>query len=175
LIICGLKLTHDGAVALIEDGELVFSVEVEKLANNPRYSQVESSSVITAILRDFGYQATDVDRWVIDGWDGRHTGYANLTDQGRPLTLNLAPYRETDAVPDVFEPGLQGSFPLAGESLPTAATYTSRDISRVPTAPASSRGAASLRSSWSGTAACSPACTGSTPNAASRTAVSSSR
>ncbi|MGN9759907.1 carbamoyltransferase N-terminal domain-containing protein [Streptomyces sp. SD31] len=118
MIICGLKLTHDGAVALIEDGQLVFSVEVEKLANNPRYSQVESSSIITTLLRDFGYQPSDVDRWVIDGWDGKHAGYANLTDQGKPVTLNLAPYRETDAVPDVFEPGHEGTFPLAGESRP---------------------------------------------------------
>lgn len=118
MIICGLKLTHDGAVALIEDGRLVFSVEVEKLANNPRYSEVESSSVITTLLREFGYEASNVDRWIIDGWDGKHTGYANLTDQGRPGTLNLAPYRETDAVPDVFEPGREGTLSLAGASLP---------------------------------------------------------
>jgi carbamoyltransferase len=152
LIICGLKLTHDGAVALVEDGRLVFSVEVEKLANNPRYSQVEDTSVITALLADFGYRASDVDRWVIDGWDGRDLGHADLVDQGTGVTLDLAPYRETDAVPDVFAPGHQGRFPLAGEWLPytsyvhiaghIASAYCTSDFAR--------RGEPSLVLVWDG-------------------------
>lgn len=35
-----------------------------------------------------------------------------------PVDLALAPYRETDAVPDVFKPGLVSSFPLAGQNTP---------------------------------------------------------
>ncbi|MGY3294250.1 putative NodU family carbamoyl transferase [Bradyrhizobium sp. LM3.6] len=36
--ICGIKLTHDGAVALIEDGRVVFCVEQEKLNNKSALS-----------------------------------------------------------------------------------------------------------------------------------------
>ncbi|MFI1161849.1 carbamoyltransferase N-terminal domain-containing protein [Streptomyces sioyaensis] len=118
MIICGLKLTHDGAVALVDDGRLVFSVEMEKLANGARYSPVEDLSVVNQLLNDFGYQASDVDQWVIDGWDGSRSGHTSLLDHGAPVDLVLAPYRETDAVPDVFKPGLISSFPLAGQNTP---------------------------------------------------------
>jgi carbamoyltransferase len=33
VIICGIKASHDGAVAVVEDGRLRFSVETEKLGN----------------------------------------------------------------------------------------------------------------------------------------------
>ncbi|EHQ26559.1 carbamoyltransferase [Mucilaginibacter paludis DSM 18603] len=41
MIICGIKLTHDGAVALIDNGKLIFSYEMEKIENKPRHSDFE--------------------------------------------------------------------------------------------------------------------------------------
>lgn len=121
MIVCGLKLTHDGAVALVEDGRLVFSVEIEKLGNGPRYSQVEDMAVVSRILADFGYRPEDVDEWVIDGWDGLRAGSVTTADEGRPVTLTVAPYRENDTITDLLRPGHTGEFPLDGRLFP----YTS--------------------------------------------------
>lgn len=37
MVILGIKVTHDGGMALIDNGKLIFSYEMEKLNNNPRY------------------------------------------------------------------------------------------------------------------------------------------
>lgn len=63
--ICGLKLTHDGAVAGIENGKLVFCVEAEKLNNNPRYSRIDDMMVVSDILDEFNFIP---DQYVVDGW-----------------------------------------------------------------------------------------------------------
>lgn len=68
MVICGLKLTHDGAVAIIENNKLIFCVEVEKLNNNLRHSEIFNVFVIENILKNNGYNVTDVDIFVIDGW-----------------------------------------------------------------------------------------------------------
>lgn len=121
LITCGLKLTHDGGIALIEDNECVFSVEVEKLDNQPRYSPIRDLATIPAVLADFGYKPSEVDHWVVDGWDGRTTGHVSILDDGSPLDLTVAAYREHDAVPDLFGVGLTGELPIGGRARP----YTS--------------------------------------------------
>lgn len=70
MVICGLKLTHDGAIALIDSGKLIFSYEIEKLANKPRYSAFSISLLeVEEIFREHGYTTSQVDHWVIDGWD----------------------------------------------------------------------------------------------------------
>ncbi|MEU9082797.1 carbamoyltransferase N-terminal domain-containing protein [Streptomyces sp. NPDC048357] len=147
-----MKLTHDGAVALVDGDELIFSVEMEKLENSARYSQIEDLSVVVRLLGDFGYRVEDVDHWVIDGWDGDKVGHASLLDHGVPLELDLAPYRETEAVPDVFKPGLSGTFPLAGEPLPfTSHVHIAGHISSAYcTSPFAERGEASLVLVWDG-------------------------
>lgn len=121
MIVCGLKLTHDGAVALIDGDRLVFSVEMEKLGNGARHGQVADLAVVTELLADFGYRPDQVDRWVVDGWDGAKYGQVSLESDGEPVLLQLAPYRETEAVPNLFEPGFDGTLPIAGK----ARTYTS--------------------------------------------------
>lgn len=122
MIVCGLKLTHDGAVALLDDDQLIFSVETEKLENSRRYSTVADLSVIPRLLADFGYRVNDVDEWVIDGWDGDKTGSVALRNDGEPVELTLAPYRETELQPDILRPAFADTFPLPdGRSYP----YTS--------------------------------------------------
>jgi carbamoyltransferase len=74
--ICGLKLTHDAAVAGIEDGRLVFCVEIEKLDNRPRYTKMTDTSLIDRVLRKFNFEPDVI---VVDGWKGsrvKETGLA---------------------------------------------------------------------------------------------------
>ncbi len=118
MIICGLKLTHDGAVALIEDGKLVFNVELEKLNNNLRFTSIEDTAIISEILGQFGYSLSDVDYFAIDGWGGDDQG--ELAIQPRleigesnnrlsaynsmePYKLDIAQYEEKSLKHNVLE------------------------------------------------------------------------
>ncbi|MEL7004457.1 MAG: carbamoyltransferase N-terminal domain-containing protein, partial [Bacteroidota bacterium] len=70
MIICGLKLTHDGAIALIDEGKLIFCYEMEKLNGNPRHSFFNlSMNEIEEIFEEHGYKFDRIDKLVIDGWD----------------------------------------------------------------------------------------------------------
>lgn len=108
MIICGIKLTHDASVAVIEDGVLRFSVELEKIANNKRYSEMKDLSQITSILADQGIQAKDVDRFVIDGWHGSNrnwSGEPTLTqrEDGRHVDLKVAEYNERNLKDSILQ------------------------------------------------------------------------
>jgi len=70
MIFCGVKLTHDGAIALIENDKLIFSIEMEKMNNNRRYEEISDTSIIADILERYGYSVDDVDYFIIDGWGG---------------------------------------------------------------------------------------------------------
>lgn len=70
MLICGLKLTHDGSVALVKDGKLLFSIEMEKISNNPRYTEIEEMTDIAKILNENGYSIDDIDYFAVDGWGG---------------------------------------------------------------------------------------------------------
>ena len=121
MITCGLKLTHDGAVALLDGDRLVFSVETEKIANGLRYSTISDLSIVAEVLADFGYTPADVDEWVIDGWDGDKTGLVSLLDDGVPVDITVGPYCESTTCPDLARPGVTGEFGMAGRSY----SYTS--------------------------------------------------
>ena len=107
MVICGLKLTHDASVAVIENGRLLFSVEVEKIANNKRYSEIGDLSQIESILHSQGMKPGDIDRYVIDGWGGRPglEGVLALVDQkeGRNLKLRVASYGEATLKESVLQ------------------------------------------------------------------------
>ncbi|RUU14292.1 nodulation protein NodU [Mesorhizobium sp. USDA-HM6] len=92
--ICGIKLTHDGAIALIEDGRLVFCIEQEKLDNNRRYQTIDNLDAVVAALADHGLDARDVDQFVIDGWDGDLESQFQVLSGVTPITLKGAPYVE---------------------------------------------------------------------------------
>lgn len=79
MVICGLKLTHDGGLALIDNGKLIFCYEMEKLENNDRYRTMKglaNFSYWSNILNEYGYSLADVDQIVIDGW-GDHISENN--------------------------------------------------------------------------------------------------
>ena len=61
MLICGVKVTHDGGVALVDGNRLVFSTEDEKLNNNRRYSELGDAAIIADILGHQGYTLDDVD------------------------------------------------------------------------------------------------------------------
>ncbi|MFC4008210.1 carbamoyltransferase N-terminal domain-containing protein [Nonomuraea purpurea] len=121
MIVGGLKLTHSGGLALVEDGRLIFNLEVQKQDNSPRYSPVSDLEVIPRMLAEFGYEVSDVDHWAIDGWDGPTNHVLTLLDHSNPINVTVAPYRETDTVPSLVEPGYVGQIPLGGQTV----TYSS--------------------------------------------------
>ncbi|HEY1820885.1 MAG TPA: carbamoyltransferase N-terminal domain-containing protein [Trebonia sp.] len=113
MLTVGLKLTHDGGVAAIRDGELLFSTEIEKLDNRLRYSTLTTSDLITRILGDNGIRVDDVDRFVVDGWDGAPTSSAVL--DGKQVTLNG--YAESAAGEMLLGRALPGTLSIEGREV----------------------------------------------------------
>ena len=118
MIICGLKLTHDGSIAVIEHDKLLFSIEMEKLNNNPRYTAIEDTAIIEEILKDEGLSLSDIDKFAIDGWGGYDTdalaiqprltigdnsNMLSALDNGEKFYLDVAQYREKTAGANVLE------------------------------------------------------------------------
>lgn len=98
MIICGIKASHDGGVAVIEDGNLRLSVEVEKLSNGARYSSLEDLQRVIDILAAEGLSPSDVDQFVVDGWytTGVNGDIAITLKRGdRTVELGVAPYVES--------------------------------------------------------------------------------
>ncbi|MEV0224784.1 carbamoyltransferase N-terminal domain-containing protein [Streptomyces sp. NPDC050704] len=116
MITAGLKLTQSGGIALLNDDKLEFNIEIQKLNNNRRYSDVDELDDIVSVLGHYGYQVGDVGQWVVDGWDGSVNGNVSTRTGGGPLDLLVAPYRETDKVPDPARPGQTGTLVIGGQS-----------------------------------------------------------
>lgn len=95
--ICGIKLTHDGAVALVEDGRLVFCVEQEKRNSNERYQAIDNLDAIVVALAEHGLDARDIDEFVVDGWTGEVESQLKVLSGAQPITLKAAPYLERSA------------------------------------------------------------------------------
>jgi len=84
VIIRGIKASHDGAVAVVEDGRLRFSVETEKLGNGGRYGSLGSLQQVTDILAGEAVSPSDVDQFVVDGWHTRDASGAHAWARGEP-------------------------------------------------------------------------------------------
>ncbi|MFD5541259.1 carbamoyltransferase N-terminal domain-containing protein [Streptomyces sp. NPDC127079] len=98
MLICGIKASHDGGVAVIEDGRLLFSVEMEKLKNGERYSSLGDLRRVTEILAAEGLSLADIDQFVVDGWYTKGSAGEHAIDvnaDGRPVQLRVAPYVES--------------------------------------------------------------------------------
>lgn len=132
MIICGVKLTHDGGVALIDDGRLVFSVEMEKLANNPRHQRIDDLEIVKWLLAEYGYRLADVDRFVVDGWRKTH----KVKPWGGQETLiDLAPYRRGLVDDNLLRPYVSRMLDLEYTSYPhyaghVASAYCSSPFAR---------------------------------------------
>ncbi|MCC8936995.1 nodulation protein NodU [Bradyrhizobium sp. Arg62] len=95
--ICGIKLSHDGGVALVEDGRLIFCIEQEKRSNNPRYQTIDNLDAIVDALAEHGLDPQEVDQFVIDGWAGKVESQFQVLSGTVPVTLKGGPYVEPDA------------------------------------------------------------------------------
>ncbi|MDW3192243.1 MAG: carbamoyltransferase N-terminal domain-containing protein [Cytophagales bacterium] len=111
-IICGLKLTHDGGIAVIKGNQLIFSIEMEKLNNNPRFSSIPDLSIVKHILAEYDLEIEDVDHFVIDGWSGLEDSFIEARSNGNPVKLAVAGYREKALSANVFQPFDHDSLPI---------------------------------------------------------------
>ena len=90
MIVVGIKLTHDGAVAVLDGSRLVISAEVEKQENRPRFSRLHDLGLVDRVLAGQGIAPGDVDAFVVDGWGSAVT----TSRDGLEVTLYTAPYQE---------------------------------------------------------------------------------
>ncbi len=106
MIILGVKLSHDGAVALIEDGVLRFSIEAEKVGGAPRYARIDRLELIEDILEREGVRLGDIDQIVVDGWyDEAKTGAPSAPTSlaGCPLAAPTARYVDAEAGVEILD------------------------------------------------------------------------
>lgn len=116
MIICGIKVTHDGGISLIDDGVLKCLIEMEKLENNGRYASINDLSEIEALLQTKGYSIDQIDHFVVDGWHGNEANWGGAPmvvsqSDGERINLPVAGYNEKDLndnnlQPEVFSDGL---------------------------------------------------------------------
>ncbi|MFG3578701.1 carbamoyltransferase N-terminal domain-containing protein [Micromonospora chersina] len=117
MITAGLKLTQSGGIALLDNDRLVFNIEMQKIANGARYSNVDELDDLVTIMSRFGFGLGDVGRWAVDGWDGATNGHVPVLTGGTRCELLVAPYRETDRVPDPGLPGSSGQVVIGGQTV----------------------------------------------------------
>jgi carbamoyltransferase len=101
MIICGIKVSHDAGIAVIEDDRLLFSIEIEKLENGPRYSSLGDLERVAEILHAEGMKPSDVDQFVVDGWFVKGVDDTEVADPsalakrgGGYLGISVAPYQD---------------------------------------------------------------------------------
>jgi carbamoyltransferase len=101
MLICGIKISHDSGVAVIENGQLIFSTEVEKLDNGPRYSSMGDLELVAQILKSENIDPADVDQFVVDGWFVQGIDDVGVRDPstlwargGARLGIQVAPYQD---------------------------------------------------------------------------------
>jgi carbamoyltransferase len=114
-VVCGLKLTHDGAVAVVAGGRLRFSTEAEKVGNAPRHSRFERTTQIVDEIRCNGLDPAEVSHLAVDGWAPRADGSSFVAlrdDLGRLRPVRTAGYQDD---PDLPEGPVE---PVPGHGLP---------------------------------------------------------
>jgi len=95
MLICGIKLSHDGGVAVIDGNRLILSIECEKLGNNARYSSLGDLDLVREVLDEEGIHANEIDCFVVDGWHatpGDDTAWVRTACGGHATSVEVAPY-----------------------------------------------------------------------------------
>lgn len=95
MLICGVKVSHDGGVAVIDNDRLLFSIEIEKVDNGLRYSPLGDLDQVTKILAGEGIAPADIDQFVVDGWwaaRGAAVPSVETSRRGERIALAVAPY-----------------------------------------------------------------------------------
>jgi carbamoyltransferase len=110
MLICGLKISHDASVALIDGNRLRCCIEIEKLMNNPRYSEMGTLGRICEVLQAIGVKPEEVDRYVVDGWHddaftaGEFGTVSTLDSHGGQVDLRVGSYNEGSLRSDILSP-----------------------------------------------------------------------
>lgn len=151
-MVCGLKITHDGAVAVIRDGRLVCSVEAEKIGNRARYSELRDLAEIQAQLRRHDVEPESLSGIAVDGWaraaDGEN--YVWLRDGDRRVPLDVAGY-DDPVTADHRSPAAVHGAAVAGLGAYTSYSHAMGHVfAAYSTSPAAARGASSLVMVWDG-------------------------
>ncbi len=120
MLFCGLKLTHDGTVAVVDRDELRFSFEAEKLDNRPRYSALDDLGEIDRLIRLGGVEPADITMVAIDGWGTEAAELAVVDGTGSPRGLVIAGYADSGELDLGTTPGrsVAGRLELGGARLP---------------------------------------------------------
>ncbi|MCZ9634913.1 carbamoyltransferase N-terminal domain-containing protein [Rhodococcus sp. BH5] len=156
MLICGLKLTHDGGIALIEDGTLVASVEIEKLDNNMRFQPLDRLELVEEVIASEGFNLDSIDQFAIDGWfpglnqDSRQP-ILSVVRQDTQVRLAVSPYCEQDSDPVLARRTYEG-LPL-GDRLRSYTSYhhsAQHLIGAYATSPFASKHKDSLVLVWDG-------------------------
>lgn len=89
---------------------------------------------------------------MIDGWDGARNGHVDLRDNGVPLDILVAPYRETERVPNPGRPGHQGTIQIGDEDkVYTSYVHVASHLAAADcTSPFARRGESSMVLVWDG-------------------------
>lgn len=90
MVVCGVKLTHDSNVALIDNGKLVFSVETEKRGNADRHAEIHDLSQVSDLLAAYNVSMRDLDVICFDGW---RSPELTCKWDGQEVRIGNAPYR----------------------------------------------------------------------------------
>lgn len=143
--ILGIKLTHDASVALIIGNALIFSVELEKVANGDRYTKLHRWEDVLAILARFGYTLDHIETVAIDGWKG---GFID-----EPWNLSVAPYHEFDLIDSTADPlpvSYQFKYKIKGRDFVSYTHMAGHIIGAYVTSPFSASGEPAAVLTWDG-------------------------
>jgi carbamoyltransferase len=102
MIICGLKLTHDSSIAIIENNRLVQCIELEKIDNNTRFKIIENLNTLPKLVAGAGYAFHQFDAIAIDGWVGLDASKVNTRNDHGPVSLPVATYHEQSLDNDIL-------------------------------------------------------------------------
>lgn len=156
MLICGVKVSHDGGLAVLDDGTLLFSIEMEKLGNGLRYSSLGDLDRVADILAAHGIRPADVDQYVVDGWwDEAGAGSPSIATArgGEPYTMTVAPYVQSGRGSAPLDRYVFTTTGLGGPGVTSYASYyhaSGHVMSAYGTSPFAHRGEDALALVWDG-------------------------
>lgn len=152
---------------MINDGQLEFCIEMEKLKNNLRYTSIEEANTIADILGEQGYAVSDIDLFVVDGWGGtdqdalaiqprltigNESNLLSILNNGSKVQIGLATYREQSLSDNVLKPWKFDGFPVGQSSVKYESFLhvTGHLMSTYCTSPFAGSGESSYQLVWDG-------------------------
>lgn len=126
-LICGLKLTHDGGMAVVDGDRLLFSIEAEKLDNRPRHAPLNSIRDLADLLEANGLSGADLAAVAVDGWASGADGESwveILDDAGGRTPVDVAGYQDPEDASGRLLSGHRAAAPLFSADLTEFRSFT---------------------------------------------------